>query len=87
MALIPGIMRAIAHYKAEKDRLADVDKRRAAGRSPDSLDFGPPMNLGDIGEEVARSHRMMGLEMDNDLPAPPALKAPRSQYPVYNPAR
>ena len=87
MPLIPGILRTLSYYKAERDRLAEVGKRRSAGQTADALDFGPAMNLGDVGEEIARSHRMMGLDIEGELPAPPAIKAPRPQYPTYKPPR
>lgn len=83
MSLIPALIRGMAHYRYERERL---DKRGKAGSGYDAgedLDFGPGLDLGDAGDEIARSFQKLG--MSGSLPATPTLRVPRPQYPQFKP--
>jgi hypothetical protein len=83
VSLIPALIRGMAHYRHERERL---DRRGNMGTGPDSsdgVDFGPGLDLGDAGDEIMRSFQKLG--MTGSLPDTPTLRVPRPQYPQYKP--
>lgn len=83
MSLIPALIRGIAHYRAEKERLNKRGKDPYGLDVGEELDFGPSVELGDADSEIARSFQRLGV-MDG-LPQPPGLRAPKPQYPLFKP--
>jgi len=83
MSLIPAILRGMAHYRAERERLNKRGKDPYGLDIGEELDFGPAPELGDAGNEIARSFQRLGV-MDG-LPATPSLRAPKPQYPQFKP--
>lgn len=81
MSLIPALIRGMAHYRAERERLNKRGKDPYAIDTGDELDFGAGMDLGDTGDEIARSFQKLGVS--DGLPAAPKLRVPRPQYPLY----
>lgn len=83
MSLIPAILRGMAHYRAERERLNKRGKDPYGLDIGEELDFGPAPELGDAGNEIARSFQRLGV-MDG-LPTTPSLRAPKPQYPQFKP--
>jgi hypothetical protein len=76
MSLIPALIRGMAHYRAERERL---NKR---GKDPYGLDIGEELDFGP-GHEIARSFQKLGVM--EGLPNAPSLRVPKPQYPQYKP--
>ena len=81
MSLIPALVRGMAHYRAERERLNKRGKNPYGLDIGEELDFGPGLDLGDAGDEIARSFQKLGVS--DGLPAAPKLRVPRPQYPLY----
>lgn len=79
MSLIPALIRGLAHYRHERERLTKRDSDPYGLN--DELDFGPGLEL--AGEEIARSFQKLGVA--EGLPAAPQLRVPRPQYPQFKP--
>jgi hypothetical protein len=84
MSLIPALIRGMAHYRAERERLNKRGKNPYGVDTGGELDFGPGLDLGDAGDEIARSFQKLGVA--GGLPASPNLRVPKPQYPLYKPA-
>lgn len=83
MSLIPALIRGMAHYRAERERLNKRGKDPYGLDIGEELDFGPGLDLGDAGDEIMRSFQKLG--MSESLPATPSLRVPRPQYPQLKP--
>ena len=83
MSLIPALVRGMAHYRAERERLNRRGKNPYGLDIGEELDFGPGLDLGDAGDEIARSFQK--LSVMEGLPPAPALRVPKPQYPQYKP--
>jgi len=83
MSLIPALVRGMAHYRAERERLNKRGKNPYGLDISEELDFGPGLDLGDAGDEIARSFQK--LSVMEGLPPAPALRVPKPQYPQYKP--
>ena len=83
MSLIPARVRGMAHYRAERERLNKRGKNPYGLDIGEELDFGPGLDLGDAGDEIARSFQKLGVMQG--LPPAPALRVPKPQFPQYKP--
>jgi hypothetical protein len=83
MSLIPALIRGMAHYRSERERLNKRGKDPYGLDIGEELDFGPGLDLGDAGDEIARSFQTLG--MTEGLPNAPSLRVPKPQYPQYKP--
>lgn len=83
MSLIPALIRGVAHYRAERERLNKRGKDPYGLDIGEELDFGPGLDLGDAGDEIMRSFQKFG--MSESLPATPSLRVPKPQYPQFKP--
>jgi hypothetical protein len=83
MSLIPALLRGMAHYRAERERLNKRGKDPYSLDIGEELDFGPGLELGEAGDEIARSFQRLGVM--EGLPANPTLRTPKTQYPQYKP--
>jgi len=83
MSLIPALVRGMAHYRAERERLNKRGKNPYGLDISEEPDFGPGLDLGDAGDEIARSFQK--LSVMEGLPPAPALRVPKPQYPQYKP--
>lgn len=68
MALIPGILRTMQHYKAEKERLYEKNK----GEDEKPMSFGPGLTF-DEEDAVTRS-----IISDTRPPARPRIPVPKT---------
>lgn len=84
MSLIPALIRGMAHYRSEQERLNKRGKDPYGLDIGEELDFGPGLDLGDAGDEINRSFQKLGM-MDSGLPAAPNLRVPKPQYPQLKP--
>jgi hypothetical protein len=84
MSLIPALIRGMAHYRHERERLNKRGKDPYGLDTGEELDFGPGLDLGDAGDEIARSFQKLSV-MDG-LPAAPSVRVPKPQYPLYKPS-
>jgi hypothetical protein len=84
MSLIPALIRGMAHYRHERERLNKRGKDPYGLDTGEDLDFGPGLDLGDAGDEIARSFQKLSV-MDG-LPAAPSVRVPKPQYPLYKPS-
>ncbi len=83
MSLIPALIRGVAHYRQERERLNKRGKDSHGLDIGEELDFGPGLDLGDAGDEIMRSFQKLG--MSESLPPAPALRVPKPQYPQFKP--
>ena len=83
MSLIPALIRGVAHYRAERERLNKRGQGAYASDSGDELEFGPGLDLGSTGDEIARSFQKLGVM--EGLPNAPSIRVPKPQYPQYKP--
>ncbi len=83
MSLIPALIRGMAHYRHERERLNKRGKDPYGLDIGEELDFGPGLDLGDAGDEIMRSFQKLG--MSESLPSAPALRVPKPQYPQFKP--
>ena len=84
MSLIPALIRGMAHYRHERERLNKRGKDPYGLDTGEDLDFGPGLDLGDAADEIARSFQKLSV-MDG-LPAAPSVRVPKPQYPLYKPS-
>jgi hypothetical protein len=83
MSLIPALIRGMAHYRHERERLNKRGKDPYSLDAGEELDFGPGLDLGDAGDEIMRSFQKFG--MTEGLPPTPGLRVPKPQYPQLKP--
>jgi len=83
MSLIPALLRGMAHFRAERERLNKRGKDSYGLDIGEELDFGPGLDLGDAGNEITRSFQRLGVM--EGLPATPSLRTPKPQYPQFKP--
>ena len=83
MSLIPALLRGMAHYRYERDRLNRGGHDPYGEGVEEDLHFGPELDLGDAGGEIIRSFQKLGVQ--EGLPSAPQLRVPKPQYPQYSP--
>ena len=81
MSLIPALVRGMAYYRAERERLNKRGKDPYGLDIGEELDFGPGLDLGDAGDEITRSFQKLGVT--DGLPPAPNLRVPKPQYPQF----
>jgi hypothetical protein len=73
----------IIQGSSDVSRLNKRGQGAYASDSGDELEFGPGLDLGSTGDEIARSFQKLGVM--EGLPNAPSLRVPKPQYPQYKP--